>query len=189
MACSSCGRKSRHSAPPPKMMMNVSRAAPEMNDEQYVMVRLIDGNRGQHPIIGASTKTKYGYRAHGDTFLVHRDDIAAHPGKFEEAVKQAVAPVAEVKETPPPVLEPDAQPLRAEYAVHAPVKAPEQPFDLQTVPGVTAAIANQLERMNVHSLEDLADLSLGDLIAVKGIAEARAEQIQAYVAEQLEEIS
>ena len=65
MACSQCGRGSRATAPQPRVMMNVSRTAPEMSDENFVMVKLIDGNMGEHPIIGTVTKNKYGYRAHG----------------------------------------------------------------------------------------------------------------------------
>jgi len=201
MACSSCG-KSRHSAAAPKVMMNVSRAAPEMDDDSFVMVKLVDGNRGNHPIVGARTRNKYGYRSHGDTFLMHQDDVAAMPGKFQEVVKaKPITAPAEKQPAPEPALVEGAKIPVVETKMRPPEGKLEQesstvlmvardearPFDLQTVPGVTSTIARQLEAQGVDSLESLASWSVDDLQEkIKGVGEARAEQIRAYVDEQLE---
>lgn len=164
-----------------------------MSDDEYVMVELIDGNVGQHPIIGGFTRNRYGYRQHGDKFLIHRSDLTAHPGKFKEVLKATTIPAGVVEEKPPT---PEPQPVegatvKVSYntestadAVQEPDET-ERPFDLQTVPGITTTIAQRMEEAGIVTLEQIAALSFDELMAVKGIAEARAEQIQAYVREQI----
>ena len=142
------------------------------------MVRLVDGNRGDHAIIGHVTKQRYGHRSHGDTFLVHVDDIAAVPGAFERVQKVEVVPAAPQQDTPPPAL------VVSEPVQHTEATT-EASFDLQTVPGVTPSIARQLEQLSVDSFESLAKLSVTDLMELRGIGEARAEQIKAYTEDQL----
>jgi glycosyltransferase involved in cell wall biosynthesis/predicted flap endonuclease-1-like 5' DNA nuclease len=207
MACSQCGRGSRATAPQPRVMMNASRSAPEMNDADWVTVELIDGNVGQHPMgKGVFTGKDYGQRSHGERFLMHREDMKARPGKFREVAEVAPVPTVTEKQEAPdpqPVAGAEAKVAGAEVKVAYNIPdangdlltentkvtpapgAKERPFDLQTIPGITSTIAQRLKDAGIDSMEDLAAMSFDDLMAVKGIAEARAEQIQAYVQEQM----
>lgn len=105
MACSGCGQK--RTAPPPVAPTAQSRGvgiSESQSDEEWSLHRLNDGNRGDHQVVGFATKTKYGYRADGDVFLVHRADVAAEPQKFERVYEGGVAlPETPVEETPEPV--------------------------------------------------------------------------------------
>lgn len=120
MACSGCGQK--RSAPPPVAPAAATRsmaATEAIGDEDWLLHRLVDGNRGDHLIVGFATKTKYGYRTDGDIFLVHRSDVAAEPGKFERVIEGGVLlPETPVEETPEPVA------IAAEVE---PAPAPEEP--------------------------------------------------------------
>ena len=124
MACSGCGQK--RSAPPPVAPSPQSRAvglSDSQSDEAWSMHRLVDGNRGDHLIVGWVTKTRYGHKADGDVFLVHRADVAAEPDKFERVYEGGVAlPDSPVEETPEPVLVALAEPeaLTAEPVEEAP---------------------------------------------------------------------
>lgn len=106
MACGSCGQK--RSVPEKTIPEAATRSLPAgqapSSDGDFVLSRLTDGNRGDHPIVGMTTKIKYGYRSDGDVFLVHKDDIAAQPGKFERVVEGIVKPEVEPTEAPEPVL-------------------------------------------------------------------------------------
>lgn len=64
-----------------------------MAGSEMVLVILNDGNLGAHRIVGASTKTDYGYRSHGDEFLVHRSDYAAFSHKMVLKETVMAAPV------------------------------------------------------------------------------------------------
>jgi GT2 family glycosyltransferase len=75
----------------------------EHNDEDYVMVKYLHPNRGNHHVIGAETKTKYGYRSGGSQFLVNMKDIKAQPHLFEIIGSEAKVPEPEAgRVTAPP---------------------------------------------------------------------------------------
>lgn len=72
-----------------------------MNADEMVEVELIDGNRGDHPI--AVNGTRYGYRRHGDTFLMRRGDAIAKPHAFLILGTPTTArPAKKAKPAPPP---------------------------------------------------------------------------------------
>ena len=71
-------------------------------DEKFVLVKYLHPNRGNHHVIGSSTKTKYGYRAGGNVFLVHIDDINAQPHLFEAAEKNDNLPKNVPQKVAPP---------------------------------------------------------------------------------------
>lgn len=53
--------------------------------DDMLLVELVDGNIAKHPISfrdADNTVVKYGYRSHGEQFLVRRDHIAKYPNKF-----------------------------------------------------------------------------------------------------------
>ena len=55
----------------------------------------------------------------------------------------------------------------------------DEPFDPQTIPGITVNIAAQLEG---KTLDDLLSMSESDWRSLKGIAEAKAGMIMQYLA-------
>ena len=175
-------------------------AVEDMSDDNYVMVRLVDNRKEDHFILGHVTKARY-YKKHGDVFLMHKDDIAAQPHIYEMAVRaEMVIPQVTM---PAPIPEPVAVVEREspdDYAKRVQGEWPdiftdnelehdalvaEKSFDLQLIPGITSNIAQQLESNGVNSLELLAKWDTEKLMAIKGVGESRAEQIQEYVREQL----
>jgi glycosyltransferase involved in cell wall biosynthesis len=113
VGCNCAGQKTIQ---PPPAAAWAETAAPAngkeaaMADEQYVMAKYVHPNQGVHGVIGVATRTNYGYRGGGETFLVHRDDVAAQPHLFQplEIVPVATAPAAPppepVKPVEPPVV-------------------------------------------------------------------------------------
>lgn len=53
-----------------------------MSDDNFVLCLYNHPNTGDHPVVGSSTGMNYGYRAGGNTFLVHKADIASMPDLF-----------------------------------------------------------------------------------------------------------
>lgn len=106
MSCSGCSQRRSTPAPaPPTSQPRSVGVIESLGDEEWSMHRLVDGNRGDHLIVGWVTKTRYGHKADGDVFLVHRADVAAEPDKFERVYEGGVAlPDSPVEETPEPVL-------------------------------------------------------------------------------------
>jgi len=121
--CNCGGQKSIH--PPPAADWAAMGAAgangqgkgPDMADEQYVMAKYMHPNVGVHGVRGADTGTDYGYRSGGDTFLVHRKDVAAQPHLFQPLES---APQLDVAPPPPPepVELPPPEPVMSETQAH-----------------------------------------------------------------------
>ncbi|NPU89985.1 MAG: glycosyltransferase [Fervidobacterium sp.] len=61
---------------------NESARATSNSDDNYVLCLYNSINKGIHPVVGGGTGTRYGYRAGGDKFLVHKSDISARPDLF-----------------------------------------------------------------------------------------------------------
>jgi hypothetical protein len=77
-----------------------------MSADQFVWVRLIDGNVGDHQIVGSVTKTRYGYRAHGQLFKMARSDAASKPHAFLVVPDPNVAQAQPAEVTAPPAPQP-----------------------------------------------------------------------------------
>lgn len=157
MPCNGCGGK-RTVTPPVAPPISASRSASVSGDGDFVKVRLSDGNRGDHPIIGPATKTRYGYRSDGDVFLVHKADIAARPGAFTPVVEGVRVP--EVAAEAPP--EPESIVV--------------EPFDPSAIPGMTAAIV-RVWPAGLNSRAAILGAGLDGLTAIKGVGKAKAEAI------------
>jgi glycosyltransferase involved in cell wall biosynthesis len=177
-----------------------------MSDSEYVLVLYAHPNRGQHVVVGGVTKTKYGYRAGGDTFLVHKDDIKSQPHLFQPIEARPVAPSA----TPQPVIAPVALPkldrdsspaqrpeplpswddmradLYAELYVEGDILdgSDDEELDLQLLPGVTPAIARAMQTAGLVTAEAILEAGAEGLQAIKGIGETRAEMILEHLAKQ-----
>jgi predicted flap endonuclease-1-like 5' DNA nuclease len=138
-----------------------------MQDENMVLCVYTSPNQGQHRVVGHATQKNYGYRGGGETFLVHKADIAAAPHLFRR--KEETRPTIVETHAPPPPPEPayEAEPEPVEIQV----------LELEQVPGITPQIADALHEMGVHSVDELRMMEIDDLMAVKYVGEKRAELI------------
>jgi glycosyltransferase involved in cell wall biosynthesis len=100
-----------------------------MSDGDYVLSKYIHPNRGVHGVTGASTRTDYGYRAGGDVFLVHKNDIASQPHLF--VPMEALVPPAAAPPPPPPA----PQPVTA-VAAPVPLAVPTTGTDTEPKEGI-----------------------------------------------------
>ncbi len=142
-------------------------------DENFIMVRYLHPNKGQHMVVGASTKTRYGYRAGGDSFLVHKDDVNGQPHLYEPigAAPRAPAPPPAAP-MPAPISTFSGKPSEASMAV-----------SLQSLPGVTPEIEAQLKDLGRTSLADVKAMTLNQWMRIKGVGKTKGEAIMAALAE------
>lgn len=141
---------------------------------------------------GGGYRIDYGYHSGGEQkpFLVHHLDANAQPHLFKRAELIEAPPVQrEAPKEPEPVdigdfladTEDNANPL-AKFANdddELEIDMFEDEFDPQTIPGITAPIAAQLEG---KTLDDLKAMSESDWMKLKGVAEAKAGIIMRYLA-------
>ena len=184
MPCRTCGGNRK----PAVNNVPVKQAQPNtqgVNDDDLVLIVYNNPNRGQHKVVGASTKLNYGYREGGgvEKFYVHKLDIASHPDWFVPFMPPAVnVERTEVAQPEPPVelSAPDfVQTMSADTPV-APAKDITKPFDLESIPGVTEHIMNQLVIRGVKTPEDVINLGVEGLKELDGVGDKRAEAIIAY---------
>ena len=108
MPCRSCGGSKRTSPPVPSLPVHfrsLSEGSMDMASQNMITVELVDGNIGEHLI--AFAQQNYGYRSHGDRFLMREDHA-----KLDRRVrvvdepqaqgKNLVMPASQRQETPPP---------------------------------------------------------------------------------------
>lgn len=100
MGCGGCGRSASVSSRSVQPVSSIQQMTNTVSDDDVVMVQLTNGNSGEIPIVGHVTKTFYGMRAHGDTFLMKKEDQAVKPNVYSPIVVNLPQP--EKKETPPP---------------------------------------------------------------------------------------
>jgi len=180
-----------------------------VGDNDFILVEYTHPNRGQHRVIGAITKNAYGFRGGGERFLVHKDDVAAHPQYFRpvQEVMTKVPLPSHIQETPPPppVFKAGANEeaiVKVEETVKASVvdvfaALDEHPvpvetqvntlatstFDLQALPGVTPAIEVGLKQRGLNTPDAILEAGVAGLEKVKYVGEAKARMIYEYVAE------
>lgn len=156
--CGNCSGQTMNPQPPmPLQSMNML----GFGADETVEVRLIDGNTGDHGIKGRATKTFYGYKKHGDQFLMNRRDVEMEPRAYmilntlaDEQV--AVATSEPLQLMPPPI----------------PI------FDFTTIKGVTATHAEKLAEMGVRSLEGITrldDESLQEIFTERQLSNLRKQ--------------
>ena len=127
-----------------------------MSDQDFVLIRYIHPNRGQHPVVGPATRTNYGMRAFGDEFLVQRKDVEAVRHLFEE-LRQTPVPV--------PVMPPPTTP-------------PPTSLGWGTL---NDKIVKVLEGEGFEGLGDLRGIPTEQLLTIKGIGKATANSIQSQL--------
>lgn len=173
----------------------------KLENNDLVLVEYTHPNKGSHPVYGGGNpRRSYGYRASGDRFLVHREDIKLYPHWFRQAAIASV-PKEENKVTPPPmpvVAAPQARPAQVAAVPPSPTPQPVDlagvlpvqekairaaRLDLQTLPGVTPAVATAMRRAGIVTAQDILERGVEGLQAIQWIGAQRAPIIYSYVQE------
>lgn len=195
MACGCGKQKAMAVAQPP--------AAPGGGgvDSEMVLIRYNSPNRGEHRVVGASVfpeqigpsmiPTNHGFsfdyhrHAQGDLFYVHQSDIRYNPDLYqvvelppspEETAQRVVESFHQSDSVPEPK---DAGgPVDVSNLIPEPE---EKQFDLQSLPGVTKAIAIQLQDKGFATPDKLVELGEAGLMEqqIEGMSEKRAHTIVA----------
>lgn len=162
-----------------------------MSDSDFVMVQYTHPNKGKHPVIGLATKTRYGYRAGGEQFLVHKSDIEA--SQYFQPVNKVMAPPQPPQiDTPPPphiaemqtvdeVIEEVVDDFEELEKDDTPLD--EQELELSLLPGVTPQVEERLRKAGAINAAQIVSLGMEGLMGIKGIGEARAHSILSYIEE------
>lgn len=151
-----------------------------MDDQDMILVTYRSPNMGQHKVVGQATKIHYGYRGGGEQFLVHRRDVEVSPHLYEPvATREVVEDIPLVrKETPPPVaVKESVEEVKEAYDPQDQWISEQEKFDLQTLPGVSNEIAQEMNASGIFTPEDIVKLGLTKLQAFKGVGKARARSI------------
>lgn len=172
--CSGSGGASAPQAAPEPMFgarsMNVGIVS-GMGGQDMVYVKLVDGNKTDHPVVVQGTN--YGYRSDGDIFMMVLEHVKSYPHLYQvveveqpqaqqiETSKPITAPPPDlVDNTPVPVIEDD--------------KEVEVSFDDLT--GLSAAQIQALSNV-FGTIQDLAIASVDSVMEVRGFGEARSKNV------------
>ena len=182
MPCKSCGGSKKANVLSVKVVAPLTNAENKLVDNDMVLISYENPNRGMHKVIGATTKINYGYREGGgsEKFYVHKLDIASQPTWFKPFTPPAVIiEQAKPAETPPPeiVAAPDFIETKPASEPLPPEPIPFKPLDLQSIPGVSGKIAQELQDKGVKSWGDIVMLGIEGLKTIEGIGERRAATI------------
>ena len=150
-----------------------------MEDQDLIMVEYNHPNIGQHPVVGPSTKIKYGYRAGGDRFLVHKDDINSNPHTFKP-VRQESGGVVVEKEKPSPPPPPPPQPPAIAEQPELPEQQKFTPLDLSEL-DLSKRVIQNLARKGFVTEERVLEAGVEGLQEVKWVGQATAKEIFEYV--------
>ncbi len=185
MPCGRCGRRSPQWIAEQQKQAAIPRpvAIPQLkgqavNEKDLIMVRLIDGNIGQHPIYGGVTRFNYGYRAHGDEFLMYIDDYKSRRDNFEIVEGSSGTPPV-----PPPVEKPVETPVEKPVEVKTkPVEAKAKPAGrvIDEIPGVSPQAIDELRKAGFATFEAVLEAGADALIDLPYIGTATASRILNY---------
>ena len=154
----------------------------EVEDSDVVMVEYNHPNVGQHPVIGPATRRKYGYRAGGERFLVHKDDVQHSPTLFKPVgaeQREAVVQRPQRKAPPPPepvMKEEEPEPVDLE---EDPARS-HTPLDLSGLE-LSKRVIQNLARNGFVTEERVLDAGEEGLVEVKWIGEQTAQDILEYI--------
>jgi glycosyltransferase involved in cell wall biosynthesis len=189
VACSGCSKnRVQTQAPPPSPSMMTMNGASQssVGPDDIVTVELIDGNRGNHRIVGDITKTDYGYRKDGDQFKMLGTDASIAPRKVRIVTEQQPA---NIRQSQPAPLPPAPTPITEAAEIVAPVAIvedePEPSFatwepevvDFTTIWGVNDERAQVLIEMGIRSITGLLTLSESKIETVLEVNTTTAKRI------------
>lgn len=186
MPCYSCGQQpiDRPTYPGINTAVATERSAvlPNMADEMFVKIRYDHPNKGDHRVVGSATRIDYGYRAGGDIFLVHKEDVKAAPHLFtivEPEPGKVFAPAA-VAEMPavPVAIETPSVTVSSEPIEVKPAEVYTPPvLDVYALPGITEHTAAEMKTAGIDTYEKIVALGIDGLVKIKGIGQSRAETL------------
>lgn len=154
MPCSGCGRRRKK-----RTLTMAVQQAPPPND--LILAQVIDGNRGDHTIVGSATRTRYGQRKDGDVLYVSAADVAMSPRTFKQVTQDPSNVEKESSEPPPP--------------------PPQKPIDFTELWGINEERAEKLIEIGARTLSDVFQLG------VKRLSEFMPEQTAKGVISRLNE--
>lgn len=146
---------------------------------------------GRRTAIGPVTKTKYGYRKHGDKFMAFESDIKVRPDLYvpvePETAGNPSSPLIRSSEDLPtrtaPPLPPIPSLLENEYERGIDTEVTEVPLSGYEWDHVNKGYLKILSDHNIRYLSDVEDLSEEELLAIKGIGEAVTRELKDKVRE------
>lgn len=216
VACKTCpGQRAKQPINVIKEMTAMAQrvnADPLENDDNYLLVHYNSPQRGKHAVRGAVSRINYGYRAGGDRFYVHKDDVQAHSTLFlvvdpdpsppqvepevlpEPAVLGAVVPSDEQEEATdelePVELEQDevvVEEVLPEPETEPAVDAGRELFkdmDVDLLPGVNGTLAKALKKDGITKASQvLAQLGVEGLVTLYNVGQEKAEILIAGIKE------
>jgi glycosyltransferase involved in cell wall biosynthesis len=157
MPCRSCGGRGN---PPPVKQIILSGNEEQkamFSDESLVKCEYMHPNRGQHQVVGAATKTKYGQRAGGEVFFVHRDDIALQPMYFRPIQVENIPVPQPAVEAPPPPPSIVINPARPTLPIT------EEPVETESVPKDLLTDLEKPETVSEPAPAPVPDIPAGEL--------------------------
>jgi hypothetical protein len=187
----------------PLMQINSTneRTVAGMPDSDFVMVEYLPARGGSHGVVGvrvfptqiapAMRRTSggfvfdYGYRSRGDVFLVHVSDAQSAPSLFSPVQVTNVQPAVRLPQPAPqsglaaPVQQaaPEAAPVETRHTPALPMTNPmPTPFDPQSLPGVSAAIAARMRAAGFTSAEAVVEHA-DALTQISGVGATKAAAI------------
>ncbi len=141
---------------------------------------------GRRTAIGPATKTKYGYRKHGDKFMAFESDIKVRPDLFVPIVVDDSSPLIRSSEDQPTRIAPSPPPppilLESDYEFMD-MEVTEVPLSGYEWDHVNKGYLKILNDHNINYLSDVADLPEEELLAIKGIGEAVTRELKNKVRE------
>lgn len=176
MACSCKDKKT--SPQSIKIVTSSARNAPtNMNDEDFVLIKYMNPNKGQHTVVGMETGRRYGHRGGGEVFYVHIDDVKRAPNLFMPIERKPSVPKNGNRELPPPPTT-----SVTNEGIDTIVGSDGDEFIITMIPGVTSAIASQLESLGLTDAQSIINFGVDNLtMRVKGVGEVRAKAIISYL--------
>ena len=150
----------------------------EMEDKDLVMVEYNHPNIGQHPVVGPVTRIKYGYRAGGDRFLVHKDDVSHDSHMFKPVRRESGGVMVEEEQQPTPP--PPPQPPAVEEQPELPDQQQFTPLDLSEL-DLSKRVIQNLARKGFVTEERVLEAGVEGLTEVKWVGEATAQEILEHV--------
>lgn len=176
-----CGcRKNSNGLPVPQNMLNNKRTT-DMNDGDFRLVDYLHNNKGQHGVTGAATRRKYGYRAGGDRFLVHKDDIEAQPNLFAEVKESAQVAKVVVKVAPKETAPPEPIAKKQDIAEQIEAVRTSQvedaiPLDYSVI-GINPRTSSALEKAGIRRKADACNAGYDGLVAISGVGKGSAKKL------------